>query len=71
MSAPHIDQMNAGGGVPLLSVALVMAVSLSPTIYMSGERILYIPNLLLVLHACLMLRDRPLVGGVVRSSVSP
>ena len=58
-------------GVPLLSVALVMAVSLSPTIYMSGERILYIPNLLLVLHACLMLRDRPLVGGVVRSSVSP
>ncbi len=38
-----------------LSVILVMAVSLSPTVYASGARILYLPDVLLIIYSCFLL----------------
>ncbi|MCX7557686.1 DUF6056 family protein [Xanthomonadaceae bacterium JHOS43] len=40
-------------GLVLLSPALVMLVAFSPTIYASGNRILFLPDVLLLAHACM------------------
>lgn len=50
-----IEELVSLVGSLCLSVALVMAVSFSPTVYASGSRILYISDILLVIYSCLLL----------------
>ncbi|WP_459869161.1 hypothetical protein [Halomonas shantousis] len=42
-------------GVLTLSFGVIMALAFSPTIYASGPRILYLPDVLLVIYSCLVL----------------
>ncbi|TDK23211.1 hypothetical protein E2F46_11365 [Luteimonas aestuarii] len=52
--AKDLDSLIVGAGLPALAVASTMLVALSPTIHASGFRILFVGDLLLVLHAAML-----------------
>lgn len=55
--ARDLPALLAGAGLPLLALAATMLVALSPTIYASGFRILFVGDLLLVLHGAMVLSE--------------
>lgn len=52
--ARDLPEMLAGAGIPLLAAASTMLVALSPTIYASGFRILFVGDLLLLIHGAML-----------------
>jgi hypothetical protein len=57
--ARTVEGLVVGAGLPLLAAASTVMVALSPTIYASGFRILFVGDLLLAIHGAMLVATLP------------